>query len=176
MAHATPPDDRRARRCPAGGKTVLVTGGARRVGAAIVRLLHAPAPRGDPLPQLRGRGAALARNSTRSAHLGGDRAMRSARQLRLAHWCTRPPTAFGGLDILVNNASSFYPTPLGDIDEDDWNDLIGTNLKAPLFLAQAAAASLRSAAASSSISPTFTACVPCAAIRCTASRKPASSC
>ena len=52
-------------------------------------------------------------------------------------------TAFGGLDILVNNASSFYPTPLGDIDEDDWNDLIGTNLKAPLFLAQAAAAALR---------------------------------
>ena len=51
--------------------------------------------------------------------------------------------AFGGLDILVNNASSFYPTPLGDIDEDDWNDLIGTNLKAPLFLAQAASAALR---------------------------------
>jgi pteridine reductase len=52
-------------------------------------------------------------------------------------------TAFGGLDILVNNASSFYPTPLGDIDEDDWNDLIGTNLKAPLFLAQGVAAALR---------------------------------
>ncbi len=51
--------------------------------------------------------------------------------------------AFGGLDILVNNASSFYPTPVGDIAEVDWDDLIGTNLKAPLFLAQAAAPALQ---------------------------------
>jgi pteridine reductase len=51
--------------------------------------------------------------------------------------------AFGRLDILINNASTFYPTPLGDITEIDWNDLIGTNLKAPLFLSQAAAAPLR---------------------------------
>src|SRR6202140_4888108 len=50
--------------------------------------------------------------------------------------------AFGGLDILVNNASTFYPTPLGDIGEIDWDDLVGTNLKAPLFLAQAAAPAL----------------------------------
>lgn len=49
---------------------------------------------------------------------------------------------FGGLDILVNNASTFYPTPMGEIAEMDWDDLVGTNLKAPLFLAQAAAASL----------------------------------
>ena len=47
--------------------------------------------------------------------------------------------------MLVNNASTFYPTPLGDITEIDWDDLIGTNLKAPLFLAQAAAAALRAA-------------------------------
>src|SRR5581483_2831871 len=52
--------------------------------------------------------------------------------------------AFGGLDILVNNASSFYPTPVGDITEIDWNDLIGTNLKAPLFLSQAVAPALHS--------------------------------
>ncbi len=51
--------------------------------------------------------------------------------------------AFGSLDILINNASTFYPTPLGDITEIDWHDLIGTNLKAPLFLSQAAAAPLR---------------------------------
>ena len=43
------------------------------------------------------------------------------------------------LDVLVNNASTFYPTPVGDITEIDWDDLLGTNLKAPLFLAQAAA-------------------------------------
>src|ERR1700724_4697858 len=53
--------------------------------------------------------------------------------------------AYGGLDILVNNASTFYPTPMGDITEMDWNDLIGTNLKAPLFLAQAAAPLLHAA-------------------------------
>ena len=47
--------------------------------------------------------------------------------------------AFGRLDGLVNNASSFYATPMGAIGEREWNDLIGTNLRAPLFLAQAAA-------------------------------------
>ncbi|MBV8909534.1 MAG: SDR family oxidoreductase, partial [Gammaproteobacteria bacterium] len=46
---------------------------------------------------------------------------------------------FGGLDILVNNASSFYPSTFGDVTEMDWDDLVGTNLKAPLFLSQAAA-------------------------------------
>lgn len=59
----------------------------------------------------------------------------------LAEVATR---VFGGLDILVNNASTFYPTPMGDVTEIDWNDLIGTNLKAPLFLSQAAASALHS--------------------------------
>ena len=52
---------------------------------------------------------------------------------------------FGRLDGLVNNASSFFQTPVGDITVDGWNDLIGTNLQAPLFLAQAAAPALRRA-------------------------------
>ena len=46
---------------------------------------------------------------------------------------------FGRLDVLINNASSFYPTAVGEITEKDWLDLVGTNLKAPLFLSQAAA-------------------------------------
>jgi pteridine reductase len=50
---------------------------------------------------------------------------------------------FGRLDGLVNNASSFYATTLEEADEAHWNDLLGTNLKAPLFLAQAAASELR---------------------------------
>ena len=50
---------------------------------------------------------------------------------------------FGRLDGLVNNASSFYPTPLAEVNEDHWHDLLGTNLRAPLFLAQAAADELR---------------------------------
>jgi pteridine reductase len=50
---------------------------------------------------------------------------------------------FGRLDALVNNASSFFPTPMGEITESHWDELIGSNLKAPLFLAQAAAPVLR---------------------------------
>lgn len=50
---------------------------------------------------------------------------------------------FGRLDVLINNASSFFPTSLGEITESDWEDLIGTNLKAPLFLSQAAAPQIR---------------------------------
>lgn len=49
----------------------------------------------------------------------------------------------GTLDILVNNASSFYPTPLGSVTEAQWDDLVGTNLKAPMFLSQAAWPHLR---------------------------------
>jgi pteridine reductase len=130
---------------PLAGKAALVTGAARRVGAAIAQALHAAgasvvlhyrssaeeaAALAQQLNDLRPGSAALAQCDLLDA--GALAAM--------AHTAA---TAFGGLDILVNNASSFYPTPLGDIDEDDWNDLIGTNLKAPLFLAQAAAATLR---------------------------------
>jgi pteridine reductase len=50
---------------------------------------------------------------------------------------------FGRLDALVNNASSFFPTPVGEITEAGWDDLIGSNLKAPLFLSQAAAPHLK---------------------------------
>jgi pteridine reductase len=50
---------------------------------------------------------------------------------------------YGRLDVLINNASSYYATELGDIDDAQWQDLIGSNLKAPLFLAQAAATELR---------------------------------
>lgn len=52
---------------------------------------------------------------------------------------------FGKLDGLVNNASSFYPTPVGDFSADAWRDLMGTNVMAPLFLVQAAAPALRKA-------------------------------
>jgi pteridine reductase len=50
---------------------------------------------------------------------------------------------FGKLDVLINNASSYYATEIGEIDDDQWEDLVGSNLKAPLFLSQAAAPELR---------------------------------
>lgn len=127
------------------GKVVLVTGGAKRVGAVICRRLH-------------GAGAQLAVHYHRSAQ--------EALALQIELNKVRPDSAaafqadllnlgelqrlvqaviekFGRLDALVNNASSFYATPLPQADEQQWHDLIGTNLKAPLFLAQAAATELR---------------------------------
>jgi pteridine reductase len=127
------------------GQVALVTGAARRVGAQIVRALHAE-------------GANVMIHSHRSLtdgerlleelnHVRGDSAALLSADLRdttqlpglIARTCER----FGGLNLLVNNASSFYPTPLGSITLAQWQDLIGTNLQAPLFLAQAAAAPLK---------------------------------
>ncbi|MGH8169782.1 MAG: pteridine reductase [Steroidobacteraceae bacterium] len=134
-----------ARPMPLGGKAALVTGAARRVGSAIAQALHAAGA--SVVLHYRSSGeeaAALAQqlNGLRpgSAILAQCDLLDGAAVKELARTAA---SAFGGLDILVNNASSFYPTPLGDIDEDDWNDLIGTNLKAPLFLAQAACPALR---------------------------------
>ena len=130
---------------PLAGKSALVTGAARRVGAAIVRSLHAAGA--NVVLHYRSSSEeasalALELNDVRpdSATLAQCDLLDSASLSELADTAA---TAFGGLDILVNNASSFYPTPVGDIDENDWNDLIGTNLKAPLFLSQAAAGALR---------------------------------
>ena len=54
----------------------------------------------------------------------------------------------GQIDVLINNASSFYPTPIGTITEANWDDLVGSNLKAPLFLSQAAWPALKKAGGS----------------------------
>src|SRR5579885_908960 len=130
---------------PLARKAALVTGAARRVGAAMAQALHAAGA--SVVLHYRSsaeEAAALAQrlNDARpgSATLAQCDLLDAPAVKELAQTAA---AAFGGLDILVNNASSFYPTPLGDIDEDDWNDLIGTNLKAPLFLSQAVSAALR---------------------------------
>ncbi len=127
------------------GKAALITGAARRVGATIVRKLHAAGAN----IVLHYRSSAEA-SETLARELNQTRpdsvVTVEADLLDLSQLEMLPGIAtgqFGSLDILVNNASTFYPTPLGDITEIDWNDLLGTNLKAPLFLAQAAAAPLR---------------------------------
>jgi pteridine reductase len=127
------------------GKTVLITGGARRVGACIARTLHGAGA--NVVIHYRGSAAdakALAKelNATRAKSV----ALAQADLLDVARHPALVETAvdaFGQLDVLVNNASSFYPTPVGKITESHWNDLLGTNLKAPLFLSQAAAAALQ---------------------------------
>jgi pteridine reductase len=127
------------------GRVALVTGAARRVGAEIATQLHAA-------------GADVAIHYRRSAEDAGNLVARlnaqrpdsaAAFQANLLDTASIPALVAavsgwrGGIDILVNNASSFYPTPLGEITEAHWDDLVGSNFKAPLFLAQAAAASLR---------------------------------
>jgi pteridine reductase len=127
------------------GKVVLVTGGAKRVGAAISRRLHA-AGANIALHYRSSAHDALALQAELNALRPGSVLCVQADLLdlhdlpRLVHESIRH---FGRLDGLVNNASSFYATTLEEADEAHWNDLLGTNLKAPLFLAQAAASELR---------------------------------
>lgn len=128
------------------GHVALVTGAARRIGAAIATTLHAAGAR----VAIHYRGSADdARALAESLNaLRADTATTLQADLldtdRLPALVDGVIEWGGRLDILVNNASTFYPTPVGKISSDDWDDLIGTNLKAPLFLAQAACAELRS--------------------------------
>lgn len=124
---------------------ILITGAARRVGAEIARALHATGAR--LLLHFHSSATAAASlaaelNSSRPgtvACAAGD--LRDAGQL--SGLVATAVQEFGGLDGLVNNASSFYATPVGSIDERVWQDLMGSNLKGPLFLSQAAAPYLR---------------------------------
>ncbi len=129
---------------PLSGRTVLVTGAARRVGATVARVLHAHGA--NVVVHYRSSAddaAALVRELT-GARAGSAVSLECdlLDVTQLPALVKAASGAFGALDILVNNASTFYPTPVGDITEIDWDDLIGTNLKAPLFLAQAAAPAL----------------------------------
>lgn len=126
-------------------KVVLITGAARRVGAGIARHLHAAGAR--LVLHYRGsRSQAELLAQELNAARPGSVVLLQADLLdiaRLPLLIERAVAAFGCLDGLVNNASSFFPTEVGEIDESDWQDLMGSNLKAPLFLAQAAAPHLK---------------------------------
>jgi pteridine reductase len=124
---------------------VLITGAARRIGAAIARTLH-------------GAGARIVLHYN-SSRMEAQRLCGELNSLRpdscalvqgdlldvasLSPMVEAAGNAFGRLDALVNNASSFHATPFGTATERDWDDLMGTNLRAPLFLSQAAAPRLR---------------------------------
>jgi pteridine reductase len=129
------------------GSVFLITGAAKRLGAAIARGVHAEGANvaihfhhsatdaqrlRDELNAARGNSASTIQGDLLDA-------------ARLPEIVASAVATFGRLDALVNNASSFYSTPLGSISLAQWDDLIGTNLKAPLFLAQAAAPHLRQA-------------------------------
>jgi len=122
-------------------RVALVTGAARRIGAAVVRALHG---RGlDVVVHYRNardeaQALAHALDLERPGSVttfGCDLLDPGAPGRLVSHATTR----FGALDVLVNNASSFYPTPMNTATEAEFDDLIGTNLKAPFFASQAAA-------------------------------------
>ena len=129
------------------GKSVLVTGGAKRLGAAICRRLHAA----GASVLVHYRASALEANSLQTelnTRRAGSVSLAQADLLKLPAVNKLVEVAleqFGRLDAVINNASSFFATPVGEISERAWDDLVGTNLKAPLFLAQAAASELRKA-------------------------------
>ena len=122
-------------------KTVLITGAARRIGAEIARYLHS-ADMNIILHYRHSTADAKAlqkelvdKRPDSCTLLQGDLQDIEAFPA-LIHQAARQ---WGGLNALINNASSYYPTPIGTLDESQWNDLILSNLKAPFFLAQAAA-------------------------------------
>jgi pteridine reductase len=127
------------------GKVVLVTGAARRIGAAIVTRLHGNGAR----VAIHFRSSAGEANALAS-RLNEERAESAATfqadllDLQQIPGLVEAVTDWGGrLDALINNASTFYPTPVGSITAADWDDLMGSNLKAPLFLSQAAVPQLQ---------------------------------
>jgi pteridine reductase len=131
----------------AGRPVALVTGGARRIGAQIARRLHGAGY--DLAIHYRGAEAeALALKAELDAHrpsgvlllpgeLGATGVPAALVASVLAH--------FGRLDGLVNNASAFFPTPIGTTTDAQWQELFDSNARAPFFLAQAAAPALRAA-------------------------------
>jgi pteridine reductase len=127
------------------GKVVLITGAARRVGAETARILHS-AGASVAIHYRSAEAEAQAMVAAFEAERPGSALALKADLLlmeELSPLVERAVAHFGGLDGLVNNASSFHATPVGSITETDWDDLMGSNLKAPLFLTQAAAPYLR---------------------------------
>jgi pteridine reductase len=128
-------------------KTVLITGGAKRVGAAICRRLHAAGA--NLMLHYRASAGEARLLQAELNHARPDSVSLIQADLldlnKLPSVVEQTLQAFGRLDALINNASTFFPTPVGEITEAAWADLIGTNLQVPLFLAQAAAPALKRA-------------------------------
>ena len=123
------------------GRVALVTGAARRIGAAVARALHR---RGlsvavhyrTSLDDARSLARALDRERPGAVATFGCDLLDPGAPERLVSGVV---SRFGALDVLVNNASSFYPTPIDTTTEAQWDDLVGANLKAPFFVTRAAA-------------------------------------
>jgi pteridine reductase len=126
-------------------KTALITGAAQRIGAAIARQLHAEGM--NLLLHYRSSATAAQSLADELNAMRPDSVVLGRADLcqidQLPPLVAQAHNQFGRLDLLVNNASSFYATPIGSVDEARWDDLMGSNLKGPFFLSQAAAPLLR---------------------------------
>lgn len=122
-------------------KNVLITGGAKRIGAACAKLLHDGGC--NILLHYRSseRNALELCDELNAIRPDSAQAVKADLAIRaeLLALADQAKTVWGGIDALVNNASSFYPTGIDQVSEYDWDELIGSNLKAPFFLTQALA-------------------------------------
>ena len=126
-------------------KVVLITGAAHRLGATTARMLHGEGM--NILLHYRHSRDAAEALQTELNDIRPDSIKLLQADLhdtqRLPELIAEAIEIWDRLDVLINNASSFYATPIGSVTEAQWDDLIGSNLKAPLFLSQAAAPYLR---------------------------------
>lgn len=132
----------------ANNKVVLVTGSARRIGAQIARTFHGAGFNVILHYHLSRREAKNLRDELESSRKNST-SLLELDLLGSNNWddvIRSCQSQWGRLDVLVNNASTFYPTPMGEVTDENWKDLIGTNLHAPFFLSQAIAPSLKEAA------------------------------
>lgn len=125
-------------------KNVLITGAAKRIGAACARLLH------DEgcnifLHYRSSKQDVLQLYDELNHKRPGSVKMMQADLLNmdeLTRLAKEAEFAWGSLDVLINNASAFYPKAVGEVSEHDWDELLGSNLKAPFFLSQALSVTL----------------------------------
>ncbi len=130
---------------PLAGKTALITGGAARLGAMSVRLLHAAGAHVIIHYRKSAGKAGALQTELQRIRPGSVSVVRGdlldfAYLSRLVDDCLE---ATGQLDILLNNASNFFPTPVDAATEQQWDSLFGVNAKAPFFLSKEAADALR---------------------------------
>lgn len=130
------------------GRAALVTGAARRVGAAIASALHARGLAVVVHYRDSATDATALVDTLNARRAGSALALRAdlAQAAQARRLVDEAAARFGGLDVVVNNASSFFPTPIQDVTEEQFDDLIGSNLKGPVFVSAAAAVHLRARA------------------------------
>lgn len=125
-------------------KVALVTGAAKRIGAEIARQLHRE--NFNLIIHYHHSGAAAQALVDELNEIRGNSAVCIQADLNnnsdIANLADHAVQCWQRIDLLINNASSFYPTPIGNATEEDWNNLINSNLKAPFFLAQSLAQNL----------------------------------